>query len=65
MRQEMIEDYLEEILETLKRMEERQIATTAMVKEIKEHKPPVQGSFASNWLISDLRWLSVSPCAKE
>jgi hypothetical protein len=46
MRPEMLEDYLREILETLKRIEQRQIATTAMVKQVKE--TPVQGSFASS-----------------
>jgi hypothetical protein len=41
------EEKLDEILATLKRIEARQIKTTAMVTEVKEHEAPV-GSFASS-----------------
>lgn len=41
------EEKLNEILEILKRIEARQIKTTAMVEEVKEHEAPVVGSFAS------------------
>ena len=39
---------LEEILTILKRIEARQIKTTAMVSEVQEHEAPVVGSFASS-----------------
>jgi len=39
---------LQKILEILKRIEERQIKTTAMVSEVKAHEAPVVGSFASS-----------------
>ena len=39
---------LEEILAILKRIEARQIKTTAMVEDVKEHETPVVGSFASS-----------------
>jgi len=42
------EEKLEEILATLKRIEARQIKTTAMVEEVQEHEAPVVGSFASS-----------------
>lgn len=38
---------LDEILLILNRIEERQIKTTAMVSEVKEHEPPVTGSFGA------------------
>jgi len=38
---------LDEILTVLRRIEERQIKTTAMVSEVKEHEAPVVGSFGS------------------
>ena len=38
---------LNEILEILKRIEARQIQTTAMVEDVKEQEAPVVGSFAS------------------
>jgi hypothetical protein len=38
---------LEEILTILKRIEDRQIKTTAMVSEVKEHEAPIVGSFGS------------------
>ena len=41
------EEQLDEILETLKRIEQRQIKTTAMVTEVKQHEAPVTGSFGS------------------
>ena len=41
---------LDEILAILKRVEERQIKTTAMVSEVKEHEAPIVGSFASSEL---------------
>jgi hypothetical protein len=41
------EEKLDEILAILKRIEARQIQTTAMVTEVKEHEAPVVGSFAS------------------
>jgi len=41
---------LDEILTILKRIEERQIKTTAMVSEVKEHEAPIVGSFASSEL---------------
>jgi hypothetical protein len=41
------EEKLDEILAILKRIEARQIKTTAMVTEVKEHEAPVVGSFAS------------------
>ena len=41
------EEQLDEILETLKRIEQRQIKTTAMVTEVKQHESPVTGSFGS------------------
>lgn len=42
------EEKLEFIIETLKRIEDRQIKTTAMVSDVKEHEAPVVGSFASS-----------------
>jgi hypothetical protein len=42
-----IDEKLDEILEVLRRMEARQVDTTKMVEEVKEHEQPVQGSFAS------------------
>ena len=39
---------LDEIRAILKRIEDRQIKTTAMVSEVKEHEAPVVGSFASS-----------------
>ena len=39
---------LDEILTILKRIEARQIKTTAMVEEVKESEAPVVGSFASS-----------------
>jgi hypothetical protein len=41
------EEKLDAILLILKRIEERQIRTTEMVQEVKEHEPPVTGSFGS------------------
>lgn len=38
---------LNEILEILKRIEERQVKTTAKVEHIEEAKTPVVGSFAT------------------
>jgi len=38
---------LDEILMILKRIETRQIKTTAMVEDVKEHEGQVVGSFAS------------------
>jgi len=38
---------LGEVLATLKRIEERQISTTAAVMEVKEHEAPIVGSFAT------------------
>jgi len=39
---------LDEILSILRRIEERQVRTTAMVAQVKEHEAPVTGSFASS-----------------
>lgn len=44
----MPNDILNEILEILKRIEERQIKTTTMVSTIKEHEAPVVGSFGAS-----------------
>ena len=41
------EEQLTEILTILKRIEERQIKTTNMVSEVKEHEAPVVGSFGT------------------
>ena len=41
------DEKIDEILATLKRIEARQIKTTAMVEEVQEHEAPVVGSFAS------------------
>lgn len=35
-----IHDKVDEILTILRRIESRQIKTTAMVEEVKEHEPP-------------------------
>ena len=45
------EQKLDEILEILKRIEDRQIKTTAMVEQVKESetKAPVVGSFATGY----------------
>jgi len=42
-----IPDYVNEILAILRRIEERQIKTTAAVMEVKEHEAPVVGSFVT------------------
>jgi hypothetical protein len=42
------EETLHAILEILHRIEERQIKTTAMVSEVKEHEAPVVGSFGAH-----------------
>jgi hypothetical protein len=42
-----VDEKLDELLAILKRVEARQIKTTAMVEEVKEHETPVVGSFAS------------------
>lgn len=44
----MSEEKLDEILTILKRIEARQIKTTAIVEEVKEHEAPPVGSFASS-----------------
>jgi hypothetical protein len=41
------EEKLDWIVDTLKRIEARQIKTTEMVSEVKEHETPVVGSFAT------------------
>jgi len=41
------DEKIDEILATLKRIEARQIKTTAMVEEVKESEAPIVGSFAS------------------
>jgi hypothetical protein len=41
------DEKIDEILATLKRIEARQIKTTALVEEVTEHEAPVVGSFAS------------------
>ena len=41
------DEMLTEILAILKRIEDRQIKTTKMVTEVKEHEAPVVGSFGS------------------
>jgi len=41
-------DWLSDVLATVKRMEARQIKTTAMVEQVKEHEAPQTGSFASS-----------------
>lgn len=41
------DEKLDKVLEILTRIEERQVKTTAMVSEVKEHEAPVVGSFAS------------------
>ena len=41
------EEILADIVARLERIEQRQIRTTDMVKDIEEHEPPVVGSFAS------------------
>jgi hypothetical protein len=46
-------EWLAEIRDTLIRMEARQIKTTAMVEDAKEHEAPVVGSFASSDLGDD------------
>ena len=42
------EEKLDEILIVLKRIEQRQIKTTAMVEEVKASEAPVVGSYASS-----------------
>jgi hypothetical protein len=41
------EEKLDHIIFLLERIEARQIRTTEMVTEVKEHEPPVTGSFGS------------------
>jgi len=41
------EEILVKILDILQRIEERQIRTTAMVEDVKEHEAPVIGSFGT------------------
>jgi hypothetical protein len=41
------EEKLDDIIQRLERIEQRQIKTTAMVSEVKEHEAPVVGSFAT------------------
>lgn len=41
------EEKLDKILETLARIEGRQIKTTAMVEDVVEHEAPVAGSFGT------------------
>ena len=41
------DEKLDDIIARLDRIEQRQIKTTAMVSEVKEHEAPVVGSFAS------------------
>jgi hypothetical protein len=43
------DEKLDEILKILKGIEARQIKTTAMVAEVKEHETPVVGSFATGY----------------
>jgi len=42
-----IKAQLDQVITILKGIEERQIKTTAMVSEVKEHEAPVVGSFAT------------------
>ena len=41
------EEKLDDIIQRLERIEQRQKKTTAMVTEVKEHEAPVVGSFGS------------------
>jgi len=49
------EEKIDEILVTLKRIEARQIKTTAMVEDVQASEAPVVGSFASTDHGSDVK----------
>jgi uncharacterized protein (UPF0335 family) len=42
------DEKLDSIIERLERIEQRQIKTTAMVEDVKEHEPAHVGSFAEH-----------------
>jgi uncharacterized protein (UPF0335 family) len=42
------DEKLDSIIERLERIEQRQIKTSAMVEDVKQHEPPHVGSFAEH-----------------